>query len=237
MLPSIFPPFPDREEFDIFAVMEPAKEVGGDFYDFFMVDDRRLGIVIADVSGKGVPAALFMVITKTLIKNQAGVCATPSEVLETVNNKLMESNDLSLFVTAFMGILELDTGRFAYANAGHTSPLISRADGGYDWLKMESGFVLAGLENFRYETEEIVFHPGDRLVMYTDGITEALNPNEELFGNTRLFEALNRPGTADMPLETLISYIRGEVVAFASGAEQADDITVMAMSFNKVRGA
>lgn len=233
MLPSIFPAFPDRQEFDIFAVMEPAKEVGGDFYDFFMIDDKRMGVVIADVSGKGVPAALFMVITKTLIKNQAGFSATPSDILEVVNDKLLEANDAALFVTVFIGILEIDTGRFTYSNAGHNPPLIARNGGSYEFLKVDSGFVLAGWEGFRYKTAELFFKPGDRLVMYTDGVTEALNPDEELFGESRLMETLNEPSSSSIPLEELVHKIRNSISIFESGTQQADDITIMALSFNE----
>ncbi|MPM62266.1 hypothetical protein SDC9_109132 [bioreactor metagenome] len=231
MLPSIFPPFPDRKEFDIYARMEPAKEVGGDFYDFFMIDDRRLGVVIADVSGKGVPAALFMVITKTLIKNQAGFSQTPAEILRLVNNKLLETNDAGFFVTVFMGILEVDNGRFTYSNAGHNLPLLSRAGGQYEFLQADSGFVLAGWEDFDYQTEAVTLNEGDRLVFYTDGVTEALNPREELFGDDRLLETVNRPEAARMPLEALVQLVRDEVERFADGAQQADDITLMALSF------
>lgn len=231
MLPSIFPPFPDRDEFDIFALMEPAKEVGGDFYDFFMIDDHRLGVVIADVSGKGVPAALFMVITKTLIKNQAGFTSSPSEILNIVNNKLLESNDASLFVTVFIGILEIDTGKFVYSNAGHNPPLVSKAGEGFSWLAVDSGFVLAGWEDFFYHSDELLLKDGDRLLLYTDGVTEATNPAEELFGDDRLLDILNRGDVANMPLETLVGYVRSEVNQFSDGAQQADDITILALSY------
>jgi len=232
MLPSIFPPFPDRKEFDLYALMEPAREVGGDFYDFFMIDDRRLAIVIADVSGKGVPAALFMVIAKTLIKNQAGVASSPSEVLYTVNNKLLESNDAGLFVTVFMGILETDTGRFTYSNAGHNPPLISTNGKAFEPLKTDSGFVLAGIEDFPYTTGEITFSPGDRILMFTDGVTEALNPGEELFGDERLIAALNRPDLFNLGVTELVHAVRKEISVFADSAPQADDITILALSFN-----
>jgi sigma-B regulation protein RsbU (phosphoserine phosphatase) len=231
MLPSRFPAFPDRKEFDLYALMEPAREVGGDFYDFFMIDDRHLAIVIADVSGKGVPAALFMVIAKTLIKNQSGFTKTPSEILETVNNKLLESNDAGLFVTVFMGVLETDSGRFIYSNAGHNPPLISHGGKGFEPLKTDSGFVLAGIENFVYTTGEIVLSPGDRLVLFTDGVTEALNPREELFGDRRLADTLNRSDFFGLGTVDLVHSIRKEVDVFADGAPQADDITIMALAY------
>jgi len=233
MLPSIFPAFPNREEFDIFATMEPAKEVGGDFYDFFMIDEKRLGVVIADVSGKGVPAALFMVIAKTLIKNQAGYSVTPSDALNIVNEQLLESNEAGLFVTVFIGVLEIDTGRFSYSNAGHNAPLIYRKGRRYEWLKADVGFVLAGWEGFQFKTEELILEPGDRLFFYTDGVTEALNPAEELFGDDRLYETLNRQTISDMGLQELVGYVRNEMEAFTAGAEQADDITMMVLSFDQ----
>jgi len=231
MLPSIFPPFPNRKKFDLYAMMEPAREVGGDFYDFFMLDERRLAIVIADVSGKGVPAALFMVIAKTLIKNQSGFASTPSEILGIVNNKLLESNEAGLFVTVFMGILETDTGRFLYSNAGHNPPVISRHGDKFEMLKTDSGFILAGFEDFEYTTEEITLSPGDRILFYTDGVTEAANPQEELFGDQRLLDTLNRDDLFDLDVKDLAHAVRHEIDVFAGGAQQADDITIMVLSY------
>lgn len=231
LLPSTFPPFPDRKEFDLYAIMEPAREVGGDFYDFFMLDERRLAIVIADVSGKGVPAALFMVIARTLIKNQSGFASAPSEVLEIVNNKLLESNDAGLFVTVFMGILEIDSGRFLYSNAGHNPPAISKSRGKFEMLKTDSGFILAGFEDFKYSTDEIMLAPGDRILFYTDGVTEATNQREELFGDDRLLHTLNRDNVFNNNVEDLVHSIRHEIDVFADGAQQADDITIMVLSY------
>ncbi len=227
MLPCIFPAFPEREEFNIFADMHPAKKVGGDFYDFFLTDPDHLWVVIADVSGKGVPAALFMVIAKTLIKNQAGSCGDPGEVLGVVNNQLCENNDAAMFVTCFVGVLDIPTGKFTFANAGHNAPLLYRAGGAYDWLKVKPGFVLAGLDNMQFTSEELTMHPGDRLYLYTDGVTEALNPAEELYGEDRLLETMNREDVKKQPIEKVVEAVQEDIHVFADGAEQADDITML----------
>lgn len=229
MLPCIFPAFPGRPEFDIFADMHPAKEVGGDFYDFFMTDDDHLWVVMADVSGKGVPAALFMVIAKTLLKNHAGFQASPAEVLETVNNQLCESNDAGMFVTTFIGRLEISTGQFVFANAGHNFPLVRRQGGDFDWLKTKPNFILAGMEDIHYQNHEITLSAGDRLFLYTDGVTEALNPAQALYSDDRLIQTLNQPEVRTMGIEALISYMKEDIHTFADGAAQADDITMLVL--------
>ena len=231
MLPCIFPPYPDREEFEVYASMLPAKEVGGDFYDFFLVDDDHLAVVIADVSGKGVPAALFMVIAKTLIKNNAQQGKSPKEVFEKVNNQLCENNDASMFVTAFMGILEISTGEFVFVNAGHNAPLLKKAGRDFQWLASKPGFVLAGMSDMFYRQEKIILDPGDILYMYTDGVTEAVNRGNDLFGNPKLLSDLNR--YRDASLAELLSGIKDEIDMFADGAEQADDITMLALRVSK----
>ena len=228
MLPCIFPAFPERAEFDIYAIMQPAKEVGGDFYDFFLIDDNKLAVVMADVSGKGVPAALFMVIAKTLIKNNAQYGKSPKEVFETVNNLLCEGNDAGMFVTAFLGYLDLTTGQFTSVNAGHNPPLIGRS-GVFEYYRTKRGFVLAGTEDVSYKQATVALNPGDMLFLYTDGITEADNPYKELYGETRLLEALN--SHPDAPLKELCVTIRRDIDGFASGAEQADDITMLVMKY------
>jgi len=228
MLPCIFPPFPDREEFDLYATMLPAKEVGGDFYDFFLLDDDTLAVVIADVSGKGIPAALFMVIAKTLIKNNAQLGKSPKEVFDIVNNLLCENNEAGMFVTAFMGYLTISSGRFTYVNAGHNPPLL-RTGKGFHRLKTTPGFVLAGLEDTRYEQYEVTLHAGDELFLYTDGVTEVANKEGTFFGSLRLFEMLDR-GIA-LPFSELIPAIRQEIDLFTEGAEQADDITMLALCY------
>ncbi|MDR2702465.1 MAG: SpoIIE family protein phosphatase [Spirochaetaceae bacterium] len=229
MLPCIFPPFPDRTEFDLHALMLPAKEVGGDFYDFYFIDNDNLAVVIADVSGKGVPAALFMVITKTLIKN-CSFCKRPQDILESVNNKLCENNEANMFVTAFMGFYNIPSGRFVYVNAGHNPPLVKKHRTGYEFLKTEPGIVLAWMQNAKYKEKEITFEPGDVLYLYTDGVTEAMNGKRELFGEQRLLAALN--ANKDSPPNELLSVVKREVDTFADGTEQADDITMLALKVN-----
>ncbi len=232
MLPRVFPPFPHRKEFDIYASMRPAKEVGGDFYDFFFVEENTIAVIVADVSGKGVPAALFMVVAKTLIKNNAQCdwkCAgSPKEVFEKVNGILCDGNETGMFVTAFMGYLDIDTGIFRYVNAGHTPPiLITGGKGGT--VNVKPGFVLAGLEGTRYTEGELSLRPGDGLFLYTDGITEAVNAQNALFGQARLIEAVNK--YAARPLMDFTDAIRQEIDEFADGAEQADDITMLALRY------
>ena len=227
MLPCIFPAFPEREEFNIYADMHPAKKVGGDFYDFFLSDPNHLWVVIADVSGKGVPAALFMVITKTLIKNQAGFSGDPGEVLTVVNNQLCENNDAGMFVTCFVGVLDVPSGTFTYANAGHNAPLLYHSGKEYQWLKAKPGFVLAGLEGMQFASEKIDLRRGDRLLLYTDGVTEALDPAEELYGEDRLIATMNRADILHAPIEQVVKALQDDIHAFANGAEQADDITIL----------
>jgi sigma-B regulation protein RsbU (phosphoserine phosphatase) len=228
MLPSIFPAFPNRAEFDIYATMQPAKEVGGDFYDFFLVDENTLAVVIADVSGKGVPAALFMVIAKTLIKNNAQYGKSPGEVFETVNNLLCENNEAGMFVTAFMGFLDIADGRFTFVNAGHNPPLV-RAGGRYEWLRVKKGFVLAGMENMSYSQDEINLVAGDELFLYTDGVTEAMNNEHELFTEERLLHVMNING--GIGLKELLGSVKHSIDVFADGAEQADDVTMLSLRY------
>jgi len=231
MLPCIFPAFPHRNEFDLYASMTPAKEVGGDFYDFFFIDENTLAVVMADVSGKGIPAALFMVVAKTLIKSSAlsiGVSKKkPEEVFETVNNKLCENNDANMFVTAFMGYLDIPSGSFKYVNAGHNPPIIRKKDGKYDFLKIKPAFVLAGMENIKYKEDETTLGTGDVICLYTDGVTEAMNMENELFSDPRLIEKANQ--YTECSVKEFIGKIKEEVDTFANGAEQADDITMLAL--------
>lgn len=231
MLPCIFPAFPERDEFDIYATMQPAKEVGGDFYDFFMVDEDHLAVVIADVSGKGVPAALFMVIAKTLIKNhvQNGDCG--ADVFTNVNRQLCENNEAGLFVTAWMGILQISTGEFVYVNAGHNPPLLRRGNGDFEFLRGRAGFVLAGLEDMKYQQAEIKLSQGDMLYLYTDGVTEAMDIHNELYGEKRLLEYLNQ--VKDMPLEDILHGIKADIDVFVKGAPQFDDITMLMLKLEK----
>ncbi len=232
MLPNIFPAFPDRSEFDIYATMDPAKEVGGDFYDFFMIDKTHLAIVIADVSGKGVPAALFMVIAKTIIRNQAQSSLSPAEIFTRANEQLCENNGEGLFVTAYLGILDLKSGVLTYANAGHNPPLIQQNGGRFEWLKLRPGFVLAGMEGMRYKEFQVTLSPGDSLFMYTDGVTEATNAALELYGDKRLEDALNAEDAKGLAPDQLLPLIKSKVDLFVASAPQADDITMLELQFH-----
>lgn len=232
MLPCIFPPFPERDEFDIYATMTPAKEVGGDFYDFFMVDERHLAIVMADVSGKGVPAALFMVIGKTLIKDHTQPGRDLGEVFTEVNNILCESNDNGMFITAFEGVLDLETGEFRYVNAGHEMPFIYCKESGYEAYKIRPGFVLAGMENIRYKEQKLQLQEGDKIFQYTDGVTEATDKDNQLYGMNRLAEVLNQKCINSSPQETL-EFVKKDIDYFVGENEQFDDITMLCLTFVK----
>lgn len=230
MLPSIFPIFPEHKEFDIFASMQPAKEVGGDFYDIFMIGEDKMAFLIADVSGKGVPAALFMVIAKTLIKNYAQMGLSPGEVFTKANETLLEGNDANLFVTAWMAILDINTGDVTYSNAGHNPPIIKRANSDYEYLKSKPGFVLAGLDGFKYkdmtghlDKESVVF-------LYTDGIPEATDINNNMYGEERLLQLLN--STQDISSKELVEIVKDDLDVFYGDAEQFDDITMVALRYN-----
>jgi sigma-B regulation protein RsbU (phosphoserine phosphatase) len=231
MLPCIFPAFPNRQEFDIYASMLPAKEVGGDFYDFFMAGENKLAVVIADVSDKGVPAALFMVVTKMLIKNNAISGKEPKEIFETVNDILCENNNADMFVTAFMGILDIPTGRFVYVNAGHNPPFIKHTSGEYQWLPVKPGFILAGTEGTKYIQDEISLTHGDTLFLYTDGVTEARNRQSQFFSESRLLEVLNTYKSS-MPKE-LIEEVKSEIDNFVD--EQDDDITMLVLKITEAK--
>jgi sigma-B regulation protein RsbU (phosphoserine phosphatase) len=231
MLPGVFPPFPHRTEFDIYAEMHPAKEVGGDFYDFFFIDPNRVMTLIADVSGKGVPAALFMVIAKTLLKNQGQTGNPLDEVFSAVNNQLCENNEANMFVTVFACVLDLRDGRLRYANAGHNRPLISRSGGGYEFLELKRGLPLGVEENFPYKSSEITLSPGDRLYLYTDGVNEAENSQGEQFGNQRLLDTANR--YRDLPIKEFDLAFRASLSEFVNGAEQSDDITTLVLICKK----
>lgn len=230
MLPRIFPPFPDRNEFDIFASMTPAKEVGGDFYDFFLIDDNHLGMVMADVSGKGVPAALFMVIAKTLIKNRAQMGGGPSEILQYVNEQLCQGNEAELFVTVWFAILDITTGKGMAANAGHEHPVIRRANGEYELVQYRHSPAIAVMEDIRFKEHEFEMHPGDSLFVYTDGVTEATNAKNELYGTERMLKALNSEMDADP--KKLLQNVQDGINAFVGNAPQFDDITMMCLAYN-----
>jgi len=229
MLPTIFPPFPNQNEVDLYATMHPAKEVGGDFYDFFMVDEKNVAIVIADVSGKGVPAALVMVITKTLIKNEVSMGLSPAEAFTKVNHMLCEGNDNNMFVTAWMGVLNTETGVLTYVNAGHNPPLVRLSDGSFTFLKTRPGLVLAGMDGLRYRQHDLQMQPGDRIFLYTDGITEAANPAKELYGNDRLLAYLNAHSKDS--LKEVLSGLTADINAFADTEPQFDDMTMLMLDY------
>ncbi len=229
MLPSIFPKFANSMEFRIFATMTPAKEVGGDFYDFFMVDERHIAIVMADVSGKGVPAALFMVIGKTLIKDHTQPGRSLGDVFCEVNNLLCESNSEGLFITAFEGVLDLDTGDFDFVNAGHEMPFIQRAGQNFEVYNLRPGFVLAGMENMKFKAGHMQLNKGDRIFQYTDGVTEATSATFELFGMGRLEKSLN--DHKDLNPEELLHAIKNDIDTFVGEAPQFDDITMLCLDY------
>ena len=230
MIPHIFPAFPERPEFDIYASMTPAKEVGGDFYDFFLIDDDHLAIVMADVSGKGIPAALFMMASKILINNFSVMeKVSPARILAEVNDQICKSNPLEMFVTVWLGILEFSTGVLKAVNAGHEYPVIKRAGGCYELYKDKHGFVLGGMEGICYKEYEVTLSPGDCLFQYTDGVTEATNAGSELFGTDRLLLALNKDRNAD-PKKSLEN-VKDAIGEFVKDAPQFDDITMLCISY------
>lgn len=230
MLPNDFPAFPERREFDIFASMTPAKEVGGDFYDFFLVDDDHLAVVIADVSDKGVPAALFMVITKTLIKNQALMGRMPAEILEEVNAQLCENNKEKMFVTVWLGLLELSSGTLVCANAGHEYPALRQNGAPFALYKDKHGLVLAGMKRIKYRQYTLTLEPGDAVFVYTDGVPESIDAKEEFFGTTRMLDTLN--DAPDASPEQLIARVEAAITRYSEGAPQFDDITMLALRYN-----
>lgn len=230
MLPSIFPAFPERPEFDIHASMDPAKEVGGDFYDFFMIDDDHLGIVIADVSGKGVPAALFMMSSKILINDHALMGGSPAEILERVNKQVCANNDAHMFVTVWLGILEISTGKLTTASAGHEYPIINTT-GKYVMLKDKHGLAIGAFEMSKYKNTEIQLKKGDSIFVYTDGVAEATDANNQLFGTDRTVEALNAiPKGASQ--KEILAGVRAAVDAFVKEAPQFDDLTMVGLKYN-----
>ena len=229
MLPHIFPAFPDRPEFDIYATMDPAKEVGGDFYDYFLVDDDHLCMVIADVSGKGVPAALFMMASKIILQSVAMLGNAPAEILARTNEAICSNNEAQMFVTVWLGILELSTGKLTAANAGHEYPVLKRPDGNFELYKDRHGFVIGGMDGVRYHEYEIQLEPGSKLFVYTDGVPEATDAAKELFGTERMIDALN--SATDVPPVEVLKNVRRAVDGFVKDAEQFDDLTMLCMEY------
>ena len=227
MLPCLLPAFPEHKNIELRAVYHPAKEVGGDFYDYFRIDDTHVGVVIADVSGKGVGAALFMTISKTVLKNQLQLGISPAQAMTNANNQLCEGNDAGLFVTCWAGVYDTESGLLTFVNAGHNPPVILRKDEKPQFITQRSGFVLAGLEDFRYKQEQLQLAVGDEMFFYTDGVTEATDTANQLYGNERLLACLARCSNTGVyeQLETL----KRDIDAFVGGADQFDDITIMGM--------
>ena len=228
-LPSVFPPYPGRKEFDIHAAMFTAKEVGGDFYDFYFLNEDTLAFLIADVSGKGIPAAMFMMQSKTLLKSCAESGMSVEAVFTTANAKLCEGNEAGMFVTAWMGLLNVKTGQLTFANAGHNPPLLRRADGSFEYLKSRAGFVLAGMEGIRYRKNELQLNPGDQIYLYTDGVTEAMDAAQTLYSEQRLLNLLNTHHGACA--QAICEAVKADVDAFVGKAEQFDDMTMLCLNY------
>lgn len=228
-LPNVFPAFPKRKDFDIFASMDPAKEVGGDFYDFYITDSDTLNFLIADVSGKGIPAAMFMMRAMTELKSLTESGQPINEVFTKGNEALCAGNDAGMFVTAWQGGIDLSTGTVRFANAGHNPPLVRHGDGRFEYLRTKAGFVLAGMEGVKYRMQEVQLAPGDTIYLYTDGVTEATNAENELYGEERLLKALNSREFESM--EELCRFIKSEVDSFVGDAPQFDDITMLALNY------
>jgi len=234
MLPRIFPPYPDKHEFDIYASMTPAKEVGGDFYDFFLLDDDHLAFVIADVSGKGVPAALYMMVCKSLIKSQTmaiGTAGSTAQILTNVNEQLSENNELNMFVTVWLGIVTLSTGELTYSNAGHEYPIFKHGDAPFKVFKDKHSPPLGCVQGIRYREQKASLEPGDVIFLYTDGVAEATNRDNELFGLERTLECLNKNLNDDRKAVDIDSDIKNVIDNFVNGAPQFDDITMLILKY------
>ena len=233
MLPNIFPAFPERDDFDIFASMTPAKEVGGDFYDFFLVDDNHLAIVMADVSGKGIPAALFMMMSKILIQNTVMSGKSPGEALTTVNNQICANNREEMFVTVWLGIVDLESGVLTAANAGHEKPIIKMADGDFEFYQDKHGFVIGGMSGINYKEYEIQLQKGSKLFIYTDGVAEATDSNNELYGVERTLDALN--SVKDKSPQEILNNVKNSIDEFVGTAPQFDDLTMLCFDFAGIK--
>ena len=229
MLPHVFPPFPDRREVNLYAVMDPARDVGGDFYDFFFIDEDHLCLVIADVSGKGIPGAMFMMFSKRIIEDSARQVRSPAEILTRTNEALCDNNQAEMFVTVWLGILEISSGKLTASNAGHEFPAIRRKDGRFELYKDRHGFVLGGLKETKSREYELQISVGDKLFVYTDGVPEATAANGEMFGTDRMISALNT--CADGSPREILSSVRRAVDAFVGDAEQFDDLTMLCMEY------
>ena len=226
--------FPENEDFEIYAQMIAAKEVGGDFYDFYKLNDTTVAVLAADVSGKGIPAAMFMMTAKTIIKDLAESGIPVNDIFTKANEKLCENNESGMFVTAWMGILDLTTGKMQFANAGHNPPLIKRANGEFEYLKTRAGFVLAGMEGIRYRVGELMIYPGDRLFLYTDGVPEATNAENKLYGEDRLLSFMNKNAIAEAT--EFLPALKANIDEFVGEAPQFDDITMLMFDYKPKQG-
>ncbi len=235
MLPRLFPPYPDMTHLDLYATMEPAKEVGGDFYDFYLIDENKFSFCIGDVSGKGIPAALFMVITRTILKNQALKGSSLSEIFYQANNLLCSNNEENMFVSVFMGILDTSSGEMEYINAGHNPPLLSRARQDYEFLPVHKHLVLGAMDGFQYATQSTRLNPRDNIFIYTDGITEAANEQEELFGDNRMVETINK--LKGKHVKEIIFGMRQELDRFVLDTPASDDVTMLTLTRNSGTGS
>ncbi|MCR5101921.1 MAG: SpoIIE family protein phosphatase [Butyrivibrio sp.] len=231
ILPSAFPAFPDRNDLDIFGMTDPAKEVGGDFFDFFLIDDDHLAMCIADVSGKGIPAAMFMMMSKILISSGTKVNTDPSQILSHVNNELCNNNQEMMFVTAWLGILEISTGKLVASNAGHEYPVIQNPDGEYKLYKDEHNIVLGVAENMEFSKYEISLQPGCSIFLYTDGVAEGINTKDEQYGTDRILNILNASKGNTIDAKGMADTVLSDLQSFTSGAEQFDDITILAFRY------
>ena len=228
-IPHTFPAFPDRTEFDLYASMDPAREVGGDFYDFFLIDDDHLCVVIADVAGKGIPAALFMMVSKIIVKNSAMLGKSAAEILTRTNQAICDNNQAEMFVTVWLGILEISTGILTAANAGHECPVIKQPDGSFEIFKTKHGLVIGGYDSVKYREYSIQLEPGTKLFVYTDGLPEAADNENNMFGMDRVLEALNK--NADAAPQQLLDSVRHSVDEFVQDAEQFDDLTMLCLEY------
>jgi len=228
-VPNEFPAFPDRKEFDIYASMEPAREISGDFYNFFLIDDDHLAMVIGDVSGKGVPAALFMMATNIVLTGRAHMGGPPEDILTWVNHALYDHNKSDMFVSVWLGILEISTGRLRAVNAGHEFPALKKPDGQFELFRDKHGVILAAWDGVRYKGYEIQLEPGSKLFIYTDGIPEATDNENRMMGLDRMVDALNRDPEAAP--EDILGNVRSAVDEFVKGAEQFDDLTMLCMEY------
>jgi sigma-B regulation protein RsbU (phosphoserine phosphatase) len=228
-IPHTFPPFPDRTEFNIYASMDPAKAVGGDFYDYFLIDQDHLGFLIADVSGKGIPAALFMMVSKIILQSCAMLGKSVSEILEKTNQAICSNNEEQMFLTVWVGILEISTGKLKASNAGHEYPIIKAPGGDYEMLKDKHGFVIGGMEESVYTEYELLLEPGSKIFLYTDGLPEATDSNGKMFGTERILEVLNSDQEAGP--EKVLGKMSKAVDGFVKDAEQFDDLTMLCFEY------